>query len=174
MKVRYTVTLDDLVALNLYLNKKSGAGRGAYLVTWLGLPIICALGAVQVLQLDHIPFAFFLGILALFWLLVFPFRYRAALARGVRAFVTNLGGRGIIGERSLIFSEELLVALSETVRTEVRWENMTSVDVVGEYTYIFLTGITALVLPRHGFDSDAEYEAARAYALRKLDGRVAP
>ena len=84
----------------------------------------------------------------------------------------KLGGRGIIGERGLSLSEELLVAVSETFRTEVRWENMTGVEVVGDTTYIFISGISALILPRHGFDSDAEYEAVRDFALRKLAGHV--
>jgi hypothetical protein len=109
--------------------------------------------------------------ISLFWLVIFPSRYREGLALNTRRFVKKLGGRGIIGERGLILTEELLVAVSETFRTEVRWENMTGIDVVGECTYIFISGISALVIPRQGFDSDAEYEAVRDFALRKLAGR---
>ncbi len=172
MQVRYTVSLDDFVALNLYLTRKSGAGRPGYLMVWLVPPILCAAGAVRALQHDHEPAAILFAAVAVFWLIFLPFRYRDALARNVRAFVKKLGGRGIIGERGLSLSEEMLVAVSETFRTEVRWENMTGVDVVGDCTYIFISGISALIVPRHGFDGDEEYEAVRDFALRKLAGRV--
>lgn len=174
MQVRYTVSLADFVAYNLYLNRKSGAGRPGYLVIWLGPPILCAAGAVRALQHDHeIAACWLLGV-AIFWLVMIPSRYREGQARSIRAFVKKLGGRGIIGERGLSLSEEMLVAVSETFRTEVRWENMTGVEVVGDCTYIFISGISALILPRHGFDSDAEYEAVRDFALRKLVGQAAP
>jgi hypothetical protein len=174
MHVRYTVTLNDFVVFNLYITRKSGVGRSAYFILWLGLPILFALGALQAVQFSREIAALAFVILAVFWLCFFPFRYRDALARNARTFVKKLGGRGIIGERGLILSEELLVAISETFRTEARWENMTGVDVVGEYTYIFLTGISALILPRRGFDSDSEYEAVRDFVLRKLARRESP
>jgi hypothetical protein len=176
VEVRYTVTLEDFVAFNLYISRKAGVGRPGYLMIWLGFPLLCAAGAALLLQRENGPLtlglALGLGGVAAVWPFTFPSSYRSALARNARAFVKNLGGRGIIGARALIFSEERLVAISETFRTEARWENMTGVDVVGDYTYIFIAGISALILPRHGCDSDAEYEAARDFALRKLTGRV--
>jgi hypothetical protein len=126
------------------------------------------------LLFEHTPVAVFLVIVGAFWLFTFPSSYRKGIARNTRAFVNKLGGRGIIGERSLILREELLVAISETFRTEVRWEHVQSVEEVGDYTYIFISGISAVILPRCGFDSDAEYQLARDFAVRKLDGRVAP
>lgn len=174
MKVRYTVTLNDFVAWNLHVTKKSGVGRTAHLVTWLALPMFFAWLAIQLLQDENKPAALVLVVLALFWLAVFPSIHQALLARNVRTFVKKLGGRGIIGERTLILSEELLVVISETFRTEVRWENLTGVEVVGDYTYIFLSGISALIVPRHGFESEAEYEGTRDFALRKLEGHVPP
>jgi hypothetical protein len=173
MHVRYTVTLDDFVAFNLYITRKSGAGRPGYLIMWLVPPALGIAATVRLLQLDHLPLAIGLTGISLFWLVFLPVRFRDALARNARAFVKKLGGRGIIGERGLILTEEMLVAVSEIARTEVRWENMAGVDVVGETTYIFISGISALIVPRRGFDSDAEYEAVRDFALRKLAGRKA-
>lgn len=171
MEVRYTVTLEDFVALNLYLTRKSGAGRARYLLIWLGVPTLCAAGAVRVLELGREPLAFGLALLAAVCLFTFPLAYKVGLARNVRAFVKSLGGRGIIGERALVLSDDYLVAISETFRTEVRWENLSGVDVVGDATYVFVSGISALILPRRGCDSDAEYEAARDFALQKFAAR---
>ena len=175
MEVRYTVTLDDLVAFNLYMTRKSGVGRPGYLIFWFGFPLFCAALAALVLSLE--PNALTVGLAlglcagAVVWPFTFPRSFRSAQARNTRAFVKRLGGRGIIGERLLSLSEEKLVAVSETFRTEVRWENLTGVEEVGDYTYIFIAGISAVILPRHGCDGDEEYEAARDFALRMLAGR---
>jgi hypothetical protein len=174
MQVRYTVTLDDFVAYNLYVNRKSGVGRPGFLMIWLGFPALCAAGTVLLLLSEHAPVAALLIVAGAFWLFTFPANYRKALRRNVRTMVKRLGGHGIIGERALVLSEERLVAISETFRTEVRWEHVQDVEEVGDATYVFISGISAVILPRHGFDSDAEYEAVRDFALRKLDGRAAP
>jgi hypothetical protein len=36
MEIRYTLTLKDLIALNVHLTRKSGLGRVRYLVGWFG------------------------------------------------------------------------------------------------------------------------------------------
>ena len=66
MQVRYTVTLADLVAYDLYFNRKSGVGRPGYLIIWLGPPILCAAGAVRALQHDHEPAAMLFAAIAVF------------------------------------------------------------------------------------------------------------
>src|SRR4051794_35456897 len=132
MEVRYTVTLEDFVAFNLYITRKSGVGRAGFLVIRFGLPLLCAAIAALVLQLESNAFTvgLVLGLcaLAVIWPFTFPSSYRSAQARNTRAFVKRLGGRGIIGERLLSVSEEKLIAVSETFRTEVRWENLTGVE----------------------------------------------
>jgi hypothetical protein len=174
MEIRYTLTLKDLIALNVHLTRKSGLGRVRYLVGWFGPPTFCAVVAVWSLQHDREPFALLMLLLAALLPFVFPQMYRASLERNVRTFVKRLGARGILGERALILSEDLLVVVTETYHTEVRWENLQGIEVVGDSTYIFIAGISAVILPRRGCASDAEYEAARDFALRKLSDRAAP
>jgi hypothetical protein len=171
MEVRYTLKLKDFVAMNLYLTRKSGAGRTRYLVAWLGPVTLFVAGAAWLLVQGHEVAACAPAIFAVFWLLTIPPRYRAGLERNVRTFVKRLGARGVLGERALILSEELLVVVTETYHTEVRWENLQGIEVVGDYTYIFIAGISAVILPRHGCASDEEYEATRDFALRKLADR---
>jgi hypothetical protein len=168
--VHFTLTLDDIVVFNLHLLRKSGVGRTAFLMVWLGLPALCAALVALKLLSDDVGAAALFGTLGVVILVAFPFWFRSAQARNVRALVTKLGGRGIIGDHTLVLSDDKLVEISEAIRTEVRWTNLTEVEEVGEHTYLFIAGISAVVLPRRGFDSEAEYEAARDFSMRKLDG----
>lgn len=168
MEVRYTLTLKDFVAFNLYITKKSGAGRAGYLIMWLGPVVLGTAAAALLLLQGHEVAACAPAICATVWLLTIPSRYQAGLERNVRTFVKNLGGRGVLGKRALILSEELLIVVTETYHTEVRWENLQGIDVVGDYTYLFIAGISAVILPRHGCASEEGYEAGRDFALRKV------
>lgn len=171
MEVRFTVTLDDSVAFTLHAVRKSGVGRGAFRLVWIGGTLLFVAGAVGVLQLNSEEaeaLAFGLGLGAVAWAVVYPFIYRATIEHNARTYANNMGTRGIVGEITLILSEESLVEITEVGRSEARWENMHSVEEVGDYTYIFVTAGLASILPRHGFASDAEYEATRDFAMRKL------
>jgi hypothetical protein len=176
VEVRYTVTLDDYVAFQLYFTRKAGVGRGAYLFLWFVVPAACALGALALLADNVNEFSLVVaGCLALVgfgFAIIYPRMYWALLDHLTRAYALKMDTLGITGECVMILSEEGLVEISETTRTEVRWRYIRSVDVVGDYTFVFITGVSAWILPRQGFESDAEYEAARDFALRKLAARV--
>ena len=175
MEVRFTVTLEDYIAFNLHTVRKAGSGRTAYLAMWLGIPVIFVALAVSMWPFESgaaVLLAIGHAFVAVLFLCIYPALARAAVERNVRAQAKKMDTRGIVGEITLIFSEESLVEITEAARTEVRWEHMKCVDVVGDYTYIFVTGVSASILPRHGFDSAAEYESARDFALRKLAERA--
>jgi hypothetical protein len=86
----------------------------------------------------------------------------------------GLGTRGTLGRITLILTAESLVEITETTRTEVRWKDIAGVDEVGEYTFIFITGLSAVTLPRHGCDTDDDYRAARDFALAQVVQRAKP
>ena len=165
MEVRFTVTLEDYIAFNLHSARKSGIGRAGYLFAWFWFPLVFASSAVWVWLLGHALLACGLVAVAIFVLAMFPAYHGATVARYTRAIVRRTGGRGIIGEHALIFSEETLVAINEVGRTVLRWENLTGVDVVGDRTFIWFCGLWR-ILPRAGFDRDEQYESARDFALR--------
>lgn len=170
MEVSFTVTVDDFVAFNWHVLRKSGAGRTAYLFGWLGLPLLLALLAALLVadgEAESVACGMMLGFGAVVFLLAYPRVYRSTVEGNVRTFVKRLGARGIVGDATLIFSEDRLVAITELARTEVRWENLSGVETVGDHTYIFLTGMSGWILPRNGCDSDEEYEAACDFVLRK-------
>jgi hypothetical protein len=172
VEVRFTVTLDDYVAYTLHVVRKSRVGRGPYLFMWLGLPLLCALGAVWALlhlendKAEAIAFGLVCGAVAC--ATIYPFIYRVTIEHNARTYARNMGARGVVGEITLVFSEESLLEITEVGRTEVQWEHMKGVEEVDDYTYIYVTGAGTSVIPRHGFASEAEYEAARDFAMRKL------
>lgn len=165
MEVRYVMTLDDFVAFNLHAARKSG--RAGYFILWFGPAAVAALGAIWALQSGVWMLACLLIGMGGAWLFTFPSRYREGVALNIRAAAKRMGERGAVGERMMVLSEETLVLVTETFRLETQWGNVAGVDVVDDYTYVFVSGLLGLIVPRYGFESDAVYETVRNFILRK-------
>ena len=175
MEVRYTLTVDEYVAFCLHAHRRSGVGRGSYFVAWVAAPIFCVIGASWLLMLNQevaAMAAVLLVVIGCVFAAVYPFVYRAQVERSVRAYAEKVGTHGITGPITLILSEESLTEITATTRSEVKWANMQGIEEVGDRTYIYITGASAAVLPRFGFEADEDYEAVRDFAMRKLADRV--
>jgi len=175
VEVHYTLTQDDYIAFSLYAYRKSGVSRPAFLMRWVARPVLFAMSAVVLWQLGEGVtrlLAFFLVFGGIAHLILFPFFYRARVESGVRKFVEKMGTAGVTGDITLILSEETLTEVTSSTRSTARWADMVGIEDAADRVYIYITGISASVIPRSGFESDEDYEAVRAFALRKLADRV--
>lgn len=169
MQITYTTTLEDYVAFNRHVTWKSAVMWEVVLLCWLVVPAIAvACAAVLVMTEDSWAVAMIVAGIGLAYAVVFPPICRIWVDGLVRAFAKGLGTRGMIGRITLILTEESLVEITETTRSEVRWQDIKGVEVTRKHTFIFITGLSAAILPRHGCGSDKDYDAAREFALAQF------
>jgi hypothetical protein len=174
VEVWYTLTLDEYVEFNLYAYRRSGADRRVRLLMWVILPLVITVSAVAVMMSEEADaVGTTIRTMVLFAAAaVYPFVHRAMIRRHVRAYANKLGTQGVTGPVKLILSEESLTEITEAARSEYRWADMKEIAEVSDRTYIFVTGLSAAILPRSGFENDKDYEAVRDFAMRKLADRV--
>lgn len=174
LQVPYTTALDDYVAFNRHVFRKSRTMWVAFVLGWLLIPIIAlAIAVGLVLSPDLWLFGLCAAAFGLLYGAIYPPIYYWWLDWFIRSFARQLGTRGMLGQITLILTDESLTEITETTRSEVRWENVHGVDVVGDYTFIFITGISAAILPVHGFAVRNDYEAVRELAISRVGiGRV--
>lgn len=94
--------------------------------------------------------------------------YRRGSERSIRRYFREQGTRGVVGRITLVLTDEKLTYRTETVESVARWGDMKGVEVVGECTYIWVSGLQAAIIPRHGFEREEDYVAVRDFALAKL------
>ncbi len=165
MQVTYTTTREDILTCNRHFLWKSPRARKTFLIFWLGPAfILVTIGVILVVE-NRRPLGWALGALGLLHLAFYPLFHQTYLGSLVRASLKDLDMRGVVGQCTLILTAESLVDISETTRTEVRWTDCPGVEIVGEYTFIYVTSMLVVILPRHGFASDTEYETVRDYAV---------
>ncbi|AMV23788.1 hypothetical protein VT84_05205 [Gemmata sp. SH-PL17] len=168
MEFTYTTTLDDYAAFNVHAMKRSSLIRWRFGLSWAVPPVVllaCAAMRVDTGSYDVATIQIAVGGA---YTLCYPFIYRAWVGWSVRAFARDLGSRGVIGRINLVLTDDLLIERTESVQTAVRWEDMLGVEVIGECVYIYVTGLSGAIVPRHGFEREEDYEAVRDFALKKL------
>ncbi|MBX5480808.1 MAG: YcxB family protein [Myxococcaceae bacterium] len=168
MELKYEVTLEDATEFALYHHRHSPTlvRRRRFLrVGMCGLLAIVA-GAVGALArspfLGAVGFAFALA----FWFM-FPRRYE----RGLRETVAKLYAEGknldVLGPTTLTLDEEFITETTPTREVRTRWGAVERVVDAPMHVFIYVTGSTALILPRRDLG-----EEASAKLLNELRARV--
>lgn len=172
MEVSYTTTLDDYVAYSWHLWRKSGAVRKNFLSDWLFLPALSFVGAAGLLACGYVVSAGVCAAVAVLYVAVYPTMYRRWAKRYIRDYAKEQGGRGVIGRIRLILSEESLVEITELTRSEARWRDMHGIEEFDDYTIIMVTGMTAAILPRHGFEREQDYLLVKDFARKRIGAGI--
>jgi hypothetical protein len=167
VEVSYTTTLDDYVAFNLHTLKHSSSMKWRFRLGWALVPLGCLI-AVILLASKKPGLALALAAGGVVYAIVYPLLYPGWAARTVGAYARDLGARGVIGRMTLILTDDSLTERTDTVESVARWQDMKGVDVLADCTYIYITGLSAAIIPRHGFERVEEYEAVRDFAVAKL------
>jgi YcxB-like protein len=171
VEVTYTTTIDDYVAWNMHSLKRSKSMTLRFVLNWVMPPLLCGIVAV-VLGEGYPLLAVLLAISGVLYAVSYPFVYHAMVSSAVRAYAQDLGTQGVIGRLTLILEEDTLTERTKSVQSVARWRDMKGMEVVGDCTYIYVTGLLAAIIPRHGFERPEEYEAVRDFALGKLTNPV--
>ncbi|MBP3956903.1 YcxB family protein [Gemmata sp. G18] len=167
MEVTYTTTLDDYVALCMHLTKQSSFMKRQVSLLWLLLPLGLLISAALLASSSPVGAAILI-VVGVTYAVIFPGIRRANLSSGFRTFAQELGTRGVISRITLVLTEDTLTERTDSVVSVVHWQDMKGVKEVGESLYIYVTGMSFAIIPRHGFEREKDYEAAREFVLSKL------
>lgn len=167
VEVRYTTTMDDFIDAMVHVRRNMPFMRR---VRQLIVVLFVFGGGLWTLILfaESPAEALFVGLLTVVFVAVFPQFHRITERSHVGKQIKAMGARGLFGQSTLVLTEESLIEQTETIRLEVRWQDMNRVEIVGDNTYIYLTGMSMVIIPRHGFERDDDYIAVRDFVIGKL------
>ncbi len=173
MEVSYTTTVDDYVAYNMHAIKRSPSLKRRLVLGWLFVPLWCWIGAALLFDGNPTPAAV-LAAAGVVYAVIHPFVQRASITSAFRAYAQDLGVQGVIGRIHLTLENDTFTERTELVQSVARWRDMRGVEVVGDCTYIYVTGLLAAIVPRRGFENPEDYDAVRDFAVAKLGKHAKP
>lgn len=177
MKLHYTVTDQAYLDFNIHHVGQSDSIRKQARRVRLSLPVIVSLMGLGFcgfmtwrFGVRAPSFAYLAGCLAVsaLWYALYPWRYRKALEKRLKAYFAEGHGKEFIGD----FTLELL---DDRLRTEgVNGAGETLYGKVGKLfenkgcLYIYTGSMTAIILPLNTFDSEETYREFRSHLEEKV------
>lgn len=156
MKIEYTVTLDDMVALYRQAAKDSPAiQRNRRINLWSGVVILLGLSLFEEYR-HHRPYYWVVGALVAGAYYFFMKRFADSVGeRNLRGIYAEGTHQGVIGKHALEISGDML---NDTTIVGCQSVQISSIDRVVEtpsHYFIFLSAINAHAVPKAGVLGDA-------------------
>lgn len=166
MTAEYEITQDDLTAFNLYHHRHSSTARRHYLRSWF-IPVFLLLlvctGIWYLADRERgTPWRTFLDLWPLFcmvplYLLYFPWAYRRKLHKIVAGMVNEGRNRGLFCRHRTTISPERVTRVGEFGQTSVVWSAVEKVVLTDDYAYIYISAVSAIIIPRRAFADSSEF-----------------
>jgi len=149
IKLRYTVSMDDVLALNHFICLHSSTIRRSRIMLVFGLPVFLMVfevyrgirGGSWVLHV----------IMLVLCVLLIPFLnwyFARGMKRTAQRIYREYPTKGLIGEHELSIDEAGVTERSEIGEQVTRWAGVDRIDTTPEHAFIFVGPAMAHVVPR--------------------------
>jgi hypothetical protein len=154
MKLKYTLTMEDIYALNDYLIANSpvmkrSIRRGQLLMALCPLAGVLCLIYIKGLLFTNVmlPLLAFGIILGLPLYFLYPKYIRHYQRKTVQGLYAEGQNKGILGQHEIMIDEDGIVENTEYNVTKQRWESIEKIVTGTKHTHIFISPLLAYTIP---------------------------
>jgi YcxB-like protein len=175
LSMRYTMTLefentfDDLLAFNLHNHRASPTLRRPHQVARILYPILftAALLGFYVYFGGPIASAVFMSMIGLAvvassaWYLAYPALLRWRIRRLTTRLLRESKNTSLLERRSIVLSPDGLLFTAPSSSGQIGWNLIERVDHTPQFIFLYMSAMSAIVIPRRSVNSDAEWETVQ-------------
>ena len=169
MTVRYTNTLEDLVAFNRYHYAHSPEIKRSMRRIMVMVSILLVAMSIYLQPIGGVSLAVNIVVAiscAAFFLIVFSYYFPASLDRAFIRLNKEGANKGIIGQHELEIDADGFVERTEVNETRCLWHGVERIVETDEYVFIYISSLMAHVVPkRTPVTGDIDNFVARAKKL---------
>lgn len=167
--LKYTITIDDLIAFNMYHFENSPSMQREFHRSQRGIPgVIFILSLFQAILESKIQVLIHGLVVALLFYVFFTYSYYSSIKRNAKRMLREGSGKGIIGEHILERTDTEIV--ERTNFNEMK-NNIASLERIGassEHAFIYISSIHAHVIPRSSI-IEGDFEGFLQELNRKVE-----
>lgn len=163
MTFEYHTTVDDVIAFNLYHFQHSPAARRqiqiARAAISAGTGVITLILCAAITRGTLLPLVLALGIAAgAFLFAIYPGIVRATLRKNIRNMLREGRNQTMVGPQRQTFTPEQITSSSSVGSATLSWATVERIAKTDTHIFVYLSAISAIMLPRRIFPSDAAYQ----------------
>jgi len=170
LRIRYEVSLEDLIAFNLFhIRTSPTVGRARRWGLW-GPPLL-VMGAALAAALGGRRPEWMLGgvVFGALYMLVYPLGYRRRMERTIRSLVNEGRNDSVLCEHVLEITPDGLVDRTPVSETKAAWSIIERIEKTDTHTFVYTQAQGAHIIPRAAL-KDGDQEAFVAALEDRVPG----
>lgn len=161
LDAKYEIALEDVHAFNAHYGKTSPVARRARRVARFGLTAMLMVLLTALGYAIRAPLPFWgLGVaILLVFFALFPRRVERLIRIHTERSYADGSNKGLLGQHRLTVLKDWLIEQSKWREQRTHWRAVERVERTRTHLFIYVSGFTAIVIPRRAFDDDGDWAA---------------
>ena len=159
MQLDFELTEEDYINYNLYHVKKSPSIKRSILFQRIFGPIVFMIAPFIAVKVSEPPLLFWLfmfGITSIIWITFYPKYANWEIKTRAKKMLQEGNNENMFDKRSLILTEEGIKETSSIANSKINWDKIISLDETDDYIYIYISSISAYIIPKRVFKDKTE------------------
>lgn len=167
MRIRYEITVDDLLAFSLHFHQKSPTIRRTRLWSVVGLAAMIIGLCFVASEILGNPIVLWFGVAwAVLFAAIYPQLYRRNVKRYSARLYAEGQNKGIVGQHVAELRDNGLFDGTEFLERTVFWKGIERIETIPGYTFVYLSAMSAHVIPEHSI-VEGDYDSFVEELLRR-------
>ena len=151
LQIKYEFEMDDWMALQKHHLQQSKPFKNSVLLITILVPVFFSLFLLMHLIRGefNIIIAIIFAVLSVFWLIFFPKRAMSIFLPRIKRRLENGDNSSVLGWHTLTFTDKDILQIKPELETRIQWSGIQNVGVNDAYIFIYLTTISAIVIPKN-------------------------
>lgn len=159
MELEFELLEQDYINFNIDHAKKASALKKNILMQRILGPIIFSLFPFIIRMYTEILMWYWVtifGILSVSWYVFYPKYFNWEMARRLKKMLKEGNNENILIQRKIRLSEQGILETSPIGETNISWSQVDKVEETDEYIYIYISSISAHIIPKRVFSDEDE------------------
>jgi hypothetical protein len=167
--VRFEFTQEDFIGFNLYHHQHSSATRRLK-VQFVLLFLAAGLAGLvfKLIERESPDSLWVVPIACVGGALIYPWTFRWSLRRNVNAMLAEGRNKGLLGQKEITLTPAEIRSTGAMGAVTAAWPAVERIVVDGDVLYIYISSLSAVVVPRRAFVQDSDFQAFTETAWKHL------
>jgi ABC-type multidrug transport system fused ATPase/permease subunit len=148
MEIIVTISKEDLLTYQLYFSTQSKRIKNRRLRSWLSIPILYTLIGIFLFIIDHWLYLLLFGIIAILWLILYPFYSRWKIKRNISRYIDENNGNRMDKKEIIKLINKNLQFYDENSKLEVKITEIDKIIEISSHIFIKLKSGAFQILPK--------------------------
>lgn len=161
MELKYEMTKDDYLAFNLYHAKHSKTVQNSLVMQRFLTPIFLL---ILPFLFSWITGEFLMGLFIIFviisvlWVIFYPKYFYGYMEKNINKMMNEGNNKNLLGQHVFIANEDGFIEKNSVGESKVSWSSIEKVEENEDYYFLFLSTMSANIIPKRSFSNDASQE----------------